>query len=144
MLTAHLKWRQDQKIDELAAQSDEDILGSSRTFVLDMCPHWVSGYDLQGQPFVFHQYASLDVGTLLGEAPMDHLVKYHIWAQENLSRLVAAKSRECGFVVETWVTVSPSLVSSSRRSLSSPFALAFFEFHRARTCPSAVGPMSPP
>ena len=106
MLCDHIQWRSDNKTSELAMLSEEDVLGCPREQVLGMCPHWVGGFDDQGRPFVFHIYdQGLDVARLLRMASIERLVRHHIWVQENLSKLVALKSRECGFVVETWCTV---------------------------------------
>ncbi len=47
-----------------------------------MCPHWVAGYDqADGKPFVFHQYGKLNPPALLELAPMERLVRHHIWVQ---------------------------------------------------------------
>lgn len=128
MLSEHLKWRKENQVTELSELREEDVLDCPVQAIMDVCPHWLAGFDEQHRPWIFHQYGYMDTAKVLQQTSIDNIVRHHIWEQEKITQHVRAKAQETGFAVETWCTaidlagMSVSQVTSSFRAMVKAFA----------------------
>lgn len=98
-----IEWRKANNVPALIKQSPEEILGCRMEDLMNVFPHWHSGYDKTSRPVVFKQYGKFDAGLikkLLGGS-FDNIVRYHIWEQEACGRLCHAQSLKTRSIIET-------------------------------------------
>ena len=99
------KWRESMAMDELVVADPELLLGFPMSDFMSNFPHFHAGYDLSGRPVMYKQYSLIDATTLLRKTDLEHLLKYHVWEQENCMRLCREQSLKTGYIVETTTTV---------------------------------------
>eukprot|EP00602_Paraphysomonas_sp_CaronLab_P010113 CAMPEP_0185029586 /NCGR_PEP_ID=MMETSP1103-20130426/15977_1 /TAXON_ID=36769 /ORGANISM="Paraphysomonas bandaiensis, Strain Caron Lab Isolate" /LENGTH=1340 /DNA_ID=CAMNT_0027564389 /DNA_START=389 /DNA_END=4408 /DNA_ORIENTATION=+ len=80
----------------------EDILGCDLQDLMELFPHWQSGFDMFGRPIVYKQYgAKFDATKIKNMCSWDAIAKYHVWEQEACMRLCYEHSKRTGYIVET-------------------------------------------
>jgi hypothetical protein len=102
----NLEWRAVMDIRGLCEKRPFEILGCDMSDLVEVFPHWQSGFDKFGRPVMYKQYNnSFEASKILQMTTADKIAKYHIWEQEACMRLCNEQSRKTGHLVETVTAV---------------------------------------
>lgn len=99
----NIEWRKSLNVPALVTLPPELILGCRIEDLMNVFPHWHSGYDKTHRPVVFKQYGKFEASTVkkLVGGTFDNIVRYHIWEQEACAQLCLAQSLKNKTIVET-------------------------------------------
>ena len=98
----NLEWRVEMDVKGICSKTPEEVLGCDLKDLMNIFPHWQSGFDELGQPIIYKQYSSnFDATKILQLATKDSIARYHIWEQEACMRLCYEHSIQTGFIIET-------------------------------------------
>lgn len=100
-ITTNVSWRENQKLKEICSKSVDDILGCNIKDLLEVFPHWHSGFDKCGRPVLYKQYGGFEADVIKRISSIDAVSNYHIWEQESCMRLCFEQSHRLGYIVET-------------------------------------------
>ena len=127
MLRKHLEWRRIERIDAMSAQVGADVLGVPVERLWDHLPTWTQGFDRHGGPVIYKDWGSFNVSRALIELniPVENLVRYHIWQNEQAAKLLGHQSIELGRPVTKFSCVFEA--KGWHPGLASRIAMAFLK-----------------
>lgn len=105
MLRADLEWRAEQRVAELAACTEAEVLGCDPAIIAHYLPYWADSVDLQGRAAVWAKWGDLRVDEVLKVTTHEGMLRHHIWQQEAQMRRLRDHAIRAGVWVAQCVNV---------------------------------------